>query len=25
VPAENPPRDDKLADRVARCNPKVYD
>ena len=25
VPTEIPPKDDKLADRVARCNPKVYD
>ena len=25
VPAENPPRDDKLADRVARHNSKMYD
>ena len=25
VPTETPPKDDKLADRVARCNPKVYD
>jgi len=25
VPIENLPGDDKLTDRVARCNPKVYD
>lgn len=25
VPTETPPKDDKLADRVARYNPKVYD
>ena len=24
-PIETPPKDDKLADRVARHNPKVYD
>jgi len=25
VPAETPPKEDKLADRVVRRNPKVYD
>ena len=25
LPAETPPKDDKLANRVAWCNPKVYD
>jgi len=25
VPIENPAKDYKMADRVARCNPKVYD
>jgi len=25
VPIETPPKDDKLADRVARHNPKAYD
>ena len=25
VPTETPPKDDKLADRVARRNPKVYE
>ena len=25
VPAETPLKDDKLVDRVAQCNPKVYD
>jgi len=25
VPTETPPKDDKLADRVVRCNPKAYD
>jgi len=24
LPAETPPKEDKLVDRVARCNPKVY-
>jgi len=25
IPPENSSKSDKLADRVARCNPKVYD
>ena len=25
IPTESPPKDDKLEDRVARHNPKVYD
>jgi len=25
VPTENPHKDDKLVDRIAWCNPKVYD
>jgi len=25
VSAETPPKENKLADRVAQCNPKVYD
>ena len=25
VPAETPPKEDKLADMVAWCNPRVYD
>ena len=24
TPSEIPPKDDKLAEKVARCNPKVY-
>jgi len=24
VPPINPPKEDKLADRVAKCNPKTY-
>jgi len=24
VPTETPPKEDKLADRVVRCNPKVH-
>jgi len=25
VPTKIPPKEDKLTDRVGRCNPKVYD
>ena len=25
VPTKTPPKEDKLADRVTRCNPKLYD
>jgi len=24
APAVNPPKEDKLIDKVARCNPKIY-